>query len=201
MSIDTEVPTGGVMSPAALAHIVFRTADINKMVTFWTTFLGGSVSYRNASIAFLRYDFEHHRIAIIQVPGTAERNPVAAGMHHVAFTFNTLQDLTAAYKQRKALGMVPKRCVNHGPTTSMYYEDPDGNTIETQVDNFDTPEEAADFMNGPLFGENPIGTDFQPEQLIERLERGEDERSIKTRIEIGPRGLPAEYTRQAVSAS
>lgn len=195
MSINAdEKPRPRVISPAALAHIVLRTPNLNVMVDYWTTFLGGFVSHRNEVLAFIRYDDEHHRIAIVQAPGTIPRVPSAAGMHHVAFTFNTLQDLVNAYEQRKAHSILPKRCINHGPTTSMYYEDPDGNTIETQVDNFDTAEEAAEFMSGPLFAENPIGTDFKPEELIERLKSGEDERLIKKRREIGPRGLPAEYT-------
>jgi catechol 2,3-dioxygenase-like lactoylglutathione lyase family enzyme len=186
----------GVISPAALAHVVFRTPDLDVMVDYWTKFLGGFTSHRNDVLAFIRYDDEHHRIAIIQAPGTTARTPSAAGMHHVAFAFKTLQDLVDAYEQRKAHSIVPKRCVNHGPTTSMYYEDPDGNTIETQVDNFDTAEEAAEFMSGPLFAENPIGVDFEPQELIDRLKSGEDDKSIKKRREIGPRGLPAEYSRK-----
>ncbi|KIV78616.1 hypothetical protein PV11_06250 [Exophiala sideris] len=191
--------TGQVISPKALAHVVFRTADLDRMVDFWVTFLGGSISHRSKAIAFIRYDEEHHRIAIIQAPGTVERNPQAAGMHHVAFSFDTLSELVEGYHQRKAHSIVPKRCVNHGPTTSMYYEDPDGNTIETQVDNFDTADEAAEFMSSKLFAENPIGTDFEPEELIARLKAGEDDKIIKKRIEIGPRGLPASYGPQETS--
>ena len=37
------------------------------------------------------------------------------------------------------------------------------------------------------FAMNPIGTDFEAEDLIKRLESGEDEKSIKKRVEIGPR--------------
>ena len=110
-------------------------------------------------------------------------------MDHIAFAFNTLDDLALAYRQRKALGITPSICLNHGPTTSMYYTDPDGNRIETQVDNFDTVEEASDFMAGPHFAENPIGQDFDPEELCARLERGEDHRVIKKRVETGPRGF------------
>lgn len=33
-----------------------------------------------------------------------------------------------------------------GSTTSIYYKDPDGNMLETQVDNFDSVEEATKFM-------------------------------------------------------
>ena len=62
--------------------------------------------------------------------------------------------------------------------------------IETQVDNFDTAEEANDFMNSNLFAENPIGTDLDPEELIQRLRAGEDQKMIKKRVEVGPRGMP-----------
>ena len=55
------------------------------------------------------------------------------------------------------------------------------------MDNFDTVEAATAFFHTPEFAENPIGTDFDPEQLIKRLESGEDETTIKKRIEIGPR--------------
>ena len=32
--------------------------------------------------------------------------------------------------------------IQHGVTTSLYYEDPDGNFAEMQIDNFATPGEA-----------------------------------------------------------
>ena len=57
----------------------------------------------------------------------------------------------------------------------MYYRDPDGNQIETQVDNFDDPEEATRWMSSPEFLENSLGADFDPEELCRRVERGEDE--------------------------
>ena len=40
------------------------------------------------------------------------------------------------------------------------------------------------------FAENPIGTDFDPEEYIRRLKAGEDEGELKKRVEIGARGLP-----------
>ena len=80
--------------------------------------------------------------------------------------------------------------MNHGRTTSIYYHDPDGNDIETQVENFEIVEKTNEFIRSPKFAENPIGTDFDPEELIKRLEAGEDEKIIKTRVEIGPRLIP-----------
>ena len=178
-----------VKPPLRLAHIVLRTAQFKDMVSFYKSFLGADASYENEYLCFLRYDDEHHRIAIGDVPGTKPKDPSTSGLEHIAFTYDTLDDLVIAYQQRKALGMEPVWCVNHGPTTSMYYRDPDGNHIEIQVDNFDTAEAASEFMEGPLYRENPIGTDFSPEELIRRLKVGESHVDIKKRIEIGSRGL------------
>ena len=180
-----------VLSPSSLAHVVLRTARYQELVDFWTMFLGATITHKDDTLAFLRYDEEHHRIAIIAVPGTLPRAGTTAGLHHIAFSYSTLADLLQAYRQRKALGVMPKWSVNHGPTTSIYYEDPDGNLIETQVDNFETSEEANDFMSGPLFVENPVGTDFNPEELYQTMQSGVAEGELKKRVEIGPRSMPA----------
>ncbi|KAJ3548969.1 hypothetical protein NM208_g564 [Fusarium decemcellulare] len=182
-------PHGKVLSPSRLAHIVLRTPNFKAMVGFYKAILGAHAVYENDFLSFLTYDEEHHRIAIAHVPGTSEKIRSSAGLEHIAFTFDTLGDLTLAYKQRKARGIVPIWCVNHGPTTSMYYQDPDGNQLEMQVDNFDTNEEATAFMSSSEYGENPIGVDFDPEDLVRRVERGEDERELKKRPNEGPRGL------------
>jgi len=179
-----------VKSPSSLAHLVLRTPNFKALNEYYKTFLGAEASYENEILSFLTYDEEHHRIALVAVPGTGPKVRSSAGLEHIAFTFDSLDDLCLAYRQRKDVGIEPTWCVNHGPTTSIYYTDPDGNMIETQVDNFDTVEDANAFMASKAFAENPIGTDFDPEELIRRLESGEDHASIKKRIEIGPRGLP-----------
>lgn len=185
----TDTTTGKVLSPAALAHVVLQTSQYEPMVAFYKAFLGAHATYENDTLSFLTYDEEHHRVAIVHAPSAKPRDPTSAGMAHMAFSFKTLKDLVQAYSQRKARGILPIWSINHGPTTSMYYQDPDGNQIETQVDNFDTVDEANASMNTPEFAENPIGVDYDPEDLIKRIENGEDERSIKKRPCIGPRGV------------
>ncbi|KAI1194563.1 Glyoxalase/Bleomycin resistance protein/Dihydroxybiphenyl dioxygenase [Nemania serpens] len=177
-----------VLSPKSMAHVVLRTPDLKTMSTFYKTFLGAHASWENEKMAFLTYDDEHHRIAILEIPDLPEKVRKSAGLDHVAFTYETLADLLTAYKQRKAHGILPVWCINHGPTTSMYYEDPDGHRVEAQVDNFDTVEETNAFMRGPEFETNPIGVDFDPEELIRKLESGVPESEIKKRPDIGPRG-------------
>jgi hypothetical protein len=62
--------------------------------------------------------------------------------------------------------------------------------LKTQVENFDSVDKATKFMASNHFAENPIGTDFDPEDYIERIRSGEDEVLMKKREEIDARGLP-----------
>ena len=173
------------LSPAKLAHIVLRTNKFEEMKDYYKKFLGAGVEFENEAACFLRYDEEHHRIGIIKFNGLSESGRSAPGLEHIAFTFNNLADLLKVWKQRSALGIEPTWCVNHGGTTSMYYEDPDGNKLESQIDNFDDPEALHKFIESDLFRTNPVGTDFDPKDLLRRLEAGEPEDILRARVEIG----------------
>ncbi|KAF2098538.1 Glyoxalase/Bleomycin resistance protein/Dihydroxybiphenyl dioxygenase [Rhizodiscina lignyota] len=188
-SIDFDKAGKAVKPPIRLAHVVLRTNKFEKMRDFYVTFLGAHVQFEGANLCFIAYDDEHHRIALIGAPGTSDKVDESCGLAHVAFTYPTLNDLLLAYRQRLANGIRPMWCVNHGITASMYYYDPDGNAIETQVDAFDTADEANNYMYGPLYGENPLGADYDPEEWIERLKNGEDEKVLLKRDNVGPRGF------------
>jgi len=179
------------LSPEALCHIVLRTTPDNfdRMIDYYLIVLGGTVSHESHRLCFMTYDHEHHRIAVIKDPNACPRpeTGMQAGLHHTAFGFPTLQDLATSYEEKKAAGIVPDWCVNHGISTSMYYQDPDGNGIEFQVDNFDSASEAVAFMESDAFAENPVGVDFDPDEFVRRVRGGEDERLIKARPNIGPR--------------
>lgn len=178
-----------VVSPARLAHVVLRTSRFDALVHWYTTVLGAELAFSDGSLAFLSYDEEHHRIAVIHIPGLQDQPAGMCGMHHMAFTYASLADLIATHERLKALGIEPVWCVNHGPTTSMYYADPDGNQVELQVDNCDTVEEAGRFFFSPAFATNPIGVDFEPGDLARRLRAGESEAAIKQRPPSGARGV------------
>lgn len=184
---DFSASDGNVLSPKALCHVVLRTADLHGSSEFYLRFLGGRTAYGNEMLTFITYDEEHHRIALVGIPGTAAKNSASCGLEHIAFGFPTLYELLLSYRQRLKAGIKPFWCVNHGPTTSIYYKDPDGNMLETQTDNFATVDEADKFMKSNKFSENPIGTDFDPEDIITRMLAGETESSLKRRVESGPR--------------
>ena len=178
-----------IISPARLAHVVLRSSQFDALVDWYKTVLGATIAFSDGNLAFLSYDEEHHRIAVLNIPGLLRQPEGMTGVHHMAFTYASLSDLVATYERLDEAGVRPVCCLNHGPTTSMYYADPDGNQVELQVDNYDTVEESGEFFYSPAFAKNPIGVDFDPAELARRFHSGEDEASIKKRPDSGARGL------------
>jgi len=178
----------GRIKPIQLAHIVRRTTRFEEMLNWYRTVLGAEVVHSDAMLAFLSYDAEHHRIAIAQIPGLEEQSPMAAGTDHVAFTYADLGDLLYTYSRLKREGIEPYWCINHGPTTSMYYKDPDGSRVELQVDNFPSAEEANQWMRSGDFAANPIGVIFDPDDLLARYVAGDAMETLTARPPL-PAGM------------
>jgi catechol 2,3-dioxygenase-like lactoylglutathione lyase family enzyme len=170
------------MPPTKLAHLVYQTNRMTEMRDWYCAVLGAHVIYENKHLSFATYDDEHHRVAFLDFGPLAPRDPAATelgvkpveqpGLHHVAFTFGSMGEFLDNYVRLRDLGVRPFFCVNHGPTTSMYYRDPDGNRVELQIDNFATAKEGQDWMLSPAFDQNPIGVEYDPETLVERFRSG-----------------------------
>jgi len=178
------------ISPQKFAHVVLKTANFTEVIDWYATVLQARVAFRNDFIAFLTYDDEHHRVAVINLPDSPAPEPAAAGVHHIAYTYGDLGELLATYRRLKAAGIEPARCINHGPTVSMYYRDPDGLRVELQIDVFATMAEAHAYFTGPDFAENPIGVIFDPEQLIRDYEAGRAYEDLVRRPPLPPGKTP-----------
>jgi len=163
----------GRVTPKQLAHVVRRTSRFAEMVRWYEAVLAAEVVHSDDFLAFLTYDDEHHRIAIAQLPGLEDQPPLAAGTDHIAFAYADLGDLLYTFERLRRVGIEPFWCINHGPTTSMYYKDPDGNKVELQVDNFLSTEETNRWMRSGEFAANPIGVVFDPDELAARYRAGE----------------------------
>jgi catechol-2,3-dioxygenase len=179
----------GIKSPIKLAHVVFRTSRFQEMLRWYTKVLNATPAFTSDSIAFLAYDDELHRVAFVNIPDLAEQRVGQAGMHRVAFTYESLDTLFDNYERLKQSGIEPIWPANHGPTTSLYYADPDGNQLRFQVDNHDSVEEAGEFFFSDAFAVNPVGVDLDPEMLWKLLQAGEAERHVKLREPSGLRGV------------
>ena len=182
------------ISPRKLAHVVLRTkSNLDAMVQWYCVVLGAQVVFNAGRIIFLSYDDEHHRIAIAASEDLAERPSRATGLDHIAFTYEDIDALLTAYARLKQAEILPFCCVNHGPTTSLYYHDPDRNRIELQVDNFADMTEATALMQ-EQFSINPVGKEFDPEELLARLRSGADPGEL-----VRPTSKPSPPTRELIA--
>ena len=181
----------GKIAPAKLAHVVLKTAPerVEILSQWYKTVLEGEAMFETDGLAFITYDAEHHRVAIVGIPGTKAHVDGLSGMHHMAFTYANLGDLVRTYQRLKGAGIAPQFCINHGPTTSRYYFDPDQTQIELQVDNVPEAKFREYFDNGE-FAANPIGITFDPDALAARYERGEPEAALLKR----PAGTPPDLS-------
>jgi catechol 2,3-dioxygenase-like lactoylglutathione lyase family enzyme len=163
------------------AHVVLQTSQLPEMRDWYCAVLDAHVVYEGHGLCFITFDEEHHRVAFMGSPvQLAPRNPGAAGMHHTAYTFDALDDLLGRYRALKDKGIEPKVPIQHGVTTSLYYQDPDGNFVELQIDNFATPDEATDYMLGAEYANNPVGVAFDPELMLEALRAGQPVSAVTT---------------------
>jgi catechol-2,3-dioxygenase len=160
-----------------LAHVVFQTRQFEAMLAWYDQVFGARVVHRNPMMAFLTFDDEHHRFALLNLEAVAPGGPGhrgAVGVNHIAYTLPSAAALMTMYRRLKQGGVEPVWPVHHGTTMSLYYDDPDGNRVEFQVDAM-PPGEAEVFMNGPSFASNPVGVAFDPEAVLARFEAGASE--------------------------
>lgn len=173
------------VTPVRMAHFVLRTKNVPPLVDWYKQVFQCEAVFDNGQLAFLYFDDEHHRIAIGAFPGVEDPQHSAAGIDHVAFSYATIEALLYTYARLKKLGIEPFAKLDHGPTTSLYYKDPDGNQVELQVDNFGTREAAHAYFRSDAFLKNPIGVEIDPDDLITRLEAGEKPEQL---LSFGTRG-------------
>ncbi|MEQ1889450.1 MAG: VOC family protein [Alphaproteobacteria bacterium] len=160
------------VSPSFFAHAVFSTPNYEQMIAWYGQVLNARVVFGGPMLSFMTFDGEHHRLAFINRPKLTVRDGKQAGLDHVAYTVPDIGTLLNTYARLKKNGIVPVWPVNHGLTTSLYYQDPDGNRVELQVENYATPEELQGWFKRPDFAANPIGVEFDPEALIALYESG-----------------------------
>lgn len=183
---DSDARDGNRLAPEYLAHWVVKTARSDKVIAWYGTVFGARVVHEDSKLAFLTWDDESHRLALVKVPRflrylfpLARLRRKFYGIDHLGFTIGSLEQLLSTYARLKQAGITPVWSINHGPTTSLYYEDPDGVRLEFQTENFATAKETADYFLSGAFAANPIGVNFDPDYLLERLRSGTDPAELR----------------------
>ncbi len=168
-----------------LHHVTFKTSHMSKMVEWYGLVIGAQVIFSNDVATWTTNDGANHRIAFLAVPGLSDDAEKIRhnGMHHTAFEYDSFADLMASFDRLRKAGIEPAFCLDHGMTTSMYYQDPEGNYVELQSDAFGTWEASSDYMrSSPEFAANPIGVFFDAARVYDRHVSGIDFQSLQKEI-------------------
>lgn len=150
-------------------HTTLATLRLDEMVDFYGKVAGLEPVYYSADGAWLSNDAANHRIALLALPDlSAPRDKGhTAGLHHTAFEYATFDQWLDNFTRLAEDGIRPFLCLDHGMTMSMYYQDPEGNGVEIQVDGFGDWSRGKEWMwASDAFGENPIGVHFDPDHLV-----------------------------------
>lgn len=192
MSTDLDARTSPRIDPTTvyrpvLHHVQIKTTRLQEMKEWYSTVLGAQVQFEFELGAFLFNDAANHRIVLIQTPKLSEIPDKwsRAGLEHTAFEYERLTELLSTYERLKREGIVPYICMDHGLTTSFYYSDPDGNSVELQVDNFGDWAQSSAFFHSQDFRDDPLGPQVDPEQLKAALQTGAELSEIHRRSRAG----------------
>ena len=169
-------------------HVNLKTTQLQEMIDWYGEVVGIEVTHQSAGGAFVTNDEANHRIALASPPGLKDDPEKLAhtGIHHTAFEYDSVDDLLATYERLKAKGIEPHMAMDHGMTTSIYYVDPDGNSVELQSDNFGDWQKSKEFMRtSPEFDEEPIGRFFDPQKMVEARRAGASKEEIHKRAYAG----------------
>jgi 2,4-dichlorophenol 6-monooxygenase len=171
------------MASPKISHLILNTANYEAMKQWYLDVFEAKIGVETSdhSACFLQMDESHHRIGMFNVAKTDEsaamtypgaQNPGALSrLNHFAFEYPTLAELFDAYQRLAGSSVLPAASLNHGPTMSIYYQDPDRNIVELFYDNQYTDEQIAEFYaggDGYVLGAIP----FDPATLVEELSRG-----------------------------
>jgi catechol 2,3-dioxygenase-like lactoylglutathione lyase family enzyme len=178
-----------------IGEVVLRTARFEAMNRWWQTVLGVSPFLESERFAFRRLpsDYPYTQLLIIfNRPELGDRESSGPGLDHVQFRHASLGALLDRYEILRDLGIKPHRTMNHGPATSFYYRDPDGNGVELSAMNFPTEAEYSTFVTSEAF---KSGSSTRPPSRVPRRGRSWCRRARSSSI-----GRSASPTRWSTTA-
>jgi catechol-2,3-dioxygenase len=123
-------------------------------------------------LCFFRLMLEHpyqQVLALFDVPGTGLDDPVGPGLHHLQLRDETLQTMAARHCYLKSAGIVPFRTLDHGPSLSSYYRDPDHNVVEISASNHVGKDDFLAALGSREFRRNPSGRQVDADAVLAQL--------------------------------
>ena len=139
-----------MMQLKEIGHVLLRVLDLERSKKFYTDVLGFHVLEEDPEHGgtFMALPGQSHAIDLFQVKDTelAEKQiPGARGLGHIAFRVEDEDALKDAYATLREHGVEITRQIDHVSQKSVYFNDPDGNTLEIY---FEVPDALEIFARG-----------------------------------------------------
>jgi catechol 2,3-dioxygenase len=137
---------------ARLTHMGLYVRDLDRMVAFYTDVLGLIVTDRGpgrapgSELVFMTAAPDcHHQVVLASGRSdTGDDTPI----NQISFTVRSLDELRAVRAQALAHGVTDLRQTSHGNAWSIYFRDPEGNTLEAYLDTpFHVPQPRGDALD------------------------------------------------------
>jgi catechol 2,3-dioxygenase len=124
------------MKIQSLGHVVIKVRNQQRAEAFYNGLLGIPIAARFPPLSMTFFTLgNHHDFAVAAVGDDALDAPAnSPGLFHVAFKIGTrIDELREAKLQLEAAGLKVE-AYDHEVSKSIYFNDPDGNSIELYVD-------------------------------------------------------------------
>lgn len=133
-----------------IGHVLLRVLDLERSRKFYAEVLGFHVLEEDPEHGgtFMALEGQSHAIDLFQVkdPDAArQQTPGVRGLGHIAFRVESEEALREANATLQAHGVAITRTIDHVSQKSLYFEDPDGNTLEIY---YELPDALAIFARG-----------------------------------------------------
>lgn len=172
-----------------ISETILRTGRLDAMKAWYRTVLGvgpffehapppghkpgdfgGQTRATDLRMCFFRLSLDYpytQTIGIFEEPGVSDAVVAKApGLHHMQLMLSGIDELCRTFESLREEGLHPHRTADHGPMTSFYYRDPDGNNVELTAQNYPTLEAMVAFMASQAFKDNPSGRELDPDAYV-----------------------------------
>ncbi len=189
MSASEGVGTDGPFPAPQFSEVVLKTSSFARMKDWYENLLqvkaffvrddAKQASWTGAwGIAFIRLYHQHpytQVLGLFEVPavsGKADGLKGEPGLHHMQLRHQGLDHLFSRFEALRVQGIVPERAWNHGPGTSFYYRDPDGNMVELSAVNYADEEAYLAYYRSESYRRNVSGIEIDPGEYVARYRSG-----------------------------
>jgi catechol-2,3-dioxygenase len=144
-----------------IGHVLLRVLDLERSKKFYGDVLGFRVLEEDPAHGgtFMALEGQSHSIDLFQVKDVeaAERQtPGVRGLGHIAFRVESEAALKEAHATLREHGVEITRTIDHVSQKSLYFNDPDGNTLEIY---YELPDALEIFARGREDRDVPLALD------------------------------------------